>query len=422
MAWNRNLPSDSCQYRALLLSTLLVIASVSAIAAPPLAVPIDGKPFPAELTAIGNDGMLLFTVADKLQKTAIPDLVAWGAPVEPRRGPVVVLADGGLLAADVLAADKDRLDADSETFGRLKLPLEFLAGVIFRLPGAVGERDQLLDRLASAAGDSDRLLLDNGDELSGTLDGIDEASAKLQTETGPANVNLGRISAVIFNPQLKGKRDEKSPRMWLGFRDGSRLLAKARTVATPPPIVDKNGTAVAEARVEDRLQCLVLGQTWTTARTNLVFLQPLAGRALYLSQLKPTDYRHVPYLGVAWPYKIDHNVQGGLLRAGGRLYLAGIGMHSAARLSYELPPDVKRFQAEAAIDDAAVEGSVRFRVFVDGKEKFASPPVRGGMPALPIDVDIDGGKRLDLVVDFADRADVQDYADWLDSRLILSLP
>jgi hypothetical protein len=191
-------------------------------------------------------------------------------------------------------------------------------------------------------------------------------------------------------------------------------------VASPLPIADKSGVAVVEARAEDRLQCSVLGQTWKTARTNLVFLQPLAGRALYFSQTKPAEYRHVPYLGVSWPYIVDRNVQGGLLRAGERLYLAGIGMHSAARLSYELPPEVKRFQAEAAIDDAAVEGSVRFRVFVDGKEKFTSPPVRGGMPPLAIDVDIAGGKRLDLVVDFADRADVQDYADWLDARLILS--
>jgi hypothetical protein len=94
-------------------------------------------------------------------------------------------------------------------------------------------------------------------------------------------------------------------------------------------------------------------------------------------------------------------------------------MHSAARLSYDLPPGVVRFQAEAAIDDAAEgQGSVRFRVFVDGSEKFASPTVRGGGVPVPIDVDISGGKRLDLVVDFADRADVRDYADWLDARVI----
>jgi hypothetical protein len=155
-----------------------------------------------------------------------------------------------------------------------------------------------------------------------------------------------------------------------------------------------------------------------TPLKNVVFLQPLSGRAIYLSQMKPADYRHVPYLNIAWPYRIDRNVRGDFLRAGGRLHLKGIGMHSAARLSYALPPGAKRFQAEAAIDDAADGGSVRFRVFVDGKEKYSSAVVRGGMPPVPIDIDLSGGKQIDLVVDFADRADVQDWADWLDARLI----
>jgi hypothetical protein len=172
-------------------------------------------------------------------------------------------------------------------------------------------------------------------------------------------------------------------------------------------------------RAEKALQFTSFGQTLKTPPKNLVFLQPLSGRAMYLTQLKPVEYRHVPYLSIAWPYGTDRNVQGGFLRVGGRLYLKGIGLHSAARLSYELPPGVKRFQAEAAIDDAAAEGSVRFRVFLDGKEKFASPTVRGGMAPVPIDVELSGGKRLDLVVDFADRADVQDHADWLEARLIL---
>jgi hypothetical protein len=384
-------------------------------------VPIDGKPFAAEITALDKEDVLEFAAGGQSRKMPLADLVSWGAPVEPRRGPLVVLADGGLLAADVLAADKDRLDADSELFGRLKLPLEQLSGVIFRLPGALAERDRLLDRLTAAAGDSDRLILDNGDEIAGTLDALDEKAATLQTAAGRSSVELGRMDAVVFNPSLRAKPDEKSSRAWIGFRDGSRLLGGARTVSSPSPPADKYG-ATAPEKAADGLQCTVIGQTWKTARKNLVFLQPLSGRAEYLSRLKPAEYRHVPYLSVAWPYKVDRNVQGGLLRAGGRLYLQGIGMHSAARLSYELPPAAKRFQAEAAIDDAAADGSVRFRVFVDGQEKFTSPTVRSGMPPLPIDVDIAGGKRLDLVVDFADRADVQDYADWLDARLIVAPP
>jgi hypothetical protein len=402
------IPKPKLQF-AISWSPLLFITS-AVFAASPIALPIEGKPFAADLTAISNDGILHFTADGSSKQLPLNDLVSWGTPIEPRRGPLVVFADGGLLAADVLGGDKDRLDVDSELFDRLKLPLENLAGVIFHLPGAVRERDRLLDRLTSAAGDADRLLLNNGDELAGTLESIDAKSAKLQTEAGSADVELARVSAIVFNPQLKGKPESKSPRTWLGFRDGSRLLAKS---ISPLPLGEGPGV-----RAEQTLQFTLINQTTKTALKNLVFFQPLSGRAEYLSQLKPAEYRHVPYLSIAWPYQIDRNVEGGLMRVGGRLYLKGIGLHSAARLSYDLPPGVKRFQSEAAIDDSAGEGSVRFRVFVDGKEKFTSPTVHGGATPLPIDVDVSGGKRLDLVVDFADRADVQDHADWLNARLV----
>jgi hypothetical protein len=204
------------------------------------------------------------------------------------------------------------------------------------------------------------------------------------------------------------------------------------------------------------------GQTWKTTRERLVFLQPLGGRAVYLSDVKPADYRQTPFLDLPWPLQADRNVTGGMLRSGGRLRLKGLGVHSAARLVYLLdtspprPParegqggrvagsagplagegqaigsprplagegqgvrGFQRFEAEIGIDDSTGgRGSVRFRVLVDGQERFASRIIRGGDRPTPISVDLRGGKRLELVVDYADRADVLDRADWLDARLI----
>ena len=77
-----------------------------------------------------------------------------------------------------------------------------------------------------------------------------------------------------------------------------------------------------------------------------------------------------------------------------------------------------RFQAELGIDDSTGgRGSVQFRVLVDGQERFASPIIRGGNPPVPVSVDVAGAKKLELVVDYADRADVLDHADWLNARL-----
>jgi len=367
----------------------------------PLAAPVEGRPFSGELISIDAKGQIVFQTAGQRRQLPLGDLAAWGACPEPKRTPILVLADGGLLAADVLSSDKEILLAESDLFGRMKIPWDRLAGVLFRLPPAPNDRDALFDRVARTEGESDRLLLDNGDELAGLLEKIEEDAAKLKTNIGVVDVELGRVTAIIFNPALRRKMSSDTARTWLGFGDGSRLLATVLRMDS------------------SNLQISILGQTWTTAPKHLLFLQPVSGRAVYLSNLKPGEYRFVPYLDLTWPYRLDRNVTGTWLRAGGILYLKGIGLHSAARLAYNLDQPYKRFQAELAVDDSAAGGgSVRFRVFIDGQEKFTSVTIRGGVKLVPISIDLTGVKQLDLVVDYADRADVLDHADWLNARLI----
>jgi hypothetical protein len=51
-------------------------------------------------------------------------------------------------------------------------------------------------------------------------------------------------------------------------------------------------------------------------------------------------------------------------------------------------------------------------IFVDTGAWYA-----GAVPDVHVSVDLTGAKKLELVVDYADRADVLDHADWLDARL-----
>lgn len=367
-------------------------------------MPVDGKPFPAELTGVEDPWRLTFNSDGNSRSLSAAELVRWGNPAEPRRGPAVVLADGGLLLAAPTQLDKQSLAVESDLFGGVRLPLEQVAGVVFRLPADRRQRDAILDRVADAAGESDRILLANGDEIAGTIAGLADGAIQLNTTTGPSTVAVDRAAAIVFNPALRRAAENRGLRAWVGLADGSLLLA---TKLTTPG--DKKTMRIT----------LVGGQELAADAAQVVFLQPLGGRAVYLSDLRPAQYRHVPFLDLPWNYRADRNVAGEWLRMDGQRYLKGIGVHSSARLTYALDEPYERFQAELGIDDAtAGGGSVRYRVFVDGKNKFTSEIVRGGMKPLPVSVDLAGAKRLDLVVDFADRADQLDHADWLDARLI----
>ncbi len=114
------------------LSVLIILAVVpSILAQSPLAVPVDGEPFHARLTSIDAQGKLGFEAAGKPRTLAAADLVSWGQPAELRKGPILVLGDGGFLPAIVLGVDKGDLSVDSARVGPLKLPLDSLAGIVF---------------------------------------------------------------------------------------------------------------------------------------------------------------------------------------------------------------------------------------------------------------------------------------------------
>jgi hypothetical protein len=49
---------------------------------------------------------------------------------------------------------------------------------------------------------------------------------------------------------------------------------------------------------------------------------------------------------------------------------------------------------------------------------YESPIVRGSNQPIPISVDVAGVQRMALIVDFAERGDALDYANWLNARLI----
>ncbi|HYW81172.1 MAG TPA: NPCBM/NEW2 domain-containing protein [Thermoguttaceae bacterium] len=368
----------------------------------PSAVPVDGQPLDGRLVAADVQWQLTFDVDGKQRTLPAAELVRWGSFTEPPRGPILLLADGGLLVADVLRADKERLAADSLLLGRIDFPLGSLAGVVFQLPVGRRQRDALLDRVARATGDSDRILLHNGDEITGLIARLANDTVELDTKVGPIEIETARIAAMIFNPELKQTARPKGLRAWTGLSDGSRLLATRLT---------------ADAKA---LRITTAGQTWATSPEELTALQPLGGRVIYLSDLRPAAYHHVPYLDLKWPNPgIDRNITGGRLWCDGRLYLKGLGLHSAARLTYALDGTYNRFDTELGIDDSTEgRGSVRFRIFVDGKQKYTSKTLPGGEPPVHATVDLTEAKRLDLIVDFADRADELDRADWLDARLV----
>ncbi|NLE39198.1 MAG: hypothetical protein GX621_14340 [Pirellulaceae bacterium] len=394
---------------ALLASALVALAAVAAEAADSSipsgrVVPVDGEPFEARLVARDTTGAWIFESDAGRRVVAADDLVRWGRPVEPSRGPIAVLIDGGILPAEPVRIEGGHAVLESDSLGNVRVPLESLAGLIFAWPAGRVEQDRFVERLLQANGSSDRVLLANGDWLTGVVAAFDGRSLRVDNDGESNDLPRDRLGAVVFNPALRSPPPATDARTWIGLDDGSRFLVERLAMEDGSPRIKPLAASVAD---------------WRAEASRCVFIQPLTGRAAYLSDRADDGYRHVPFLDLAWPHRADRNVLGGILRAGGDPHLKGLGMHSLSRLTYLLNEPVERFEAELALDDRAEGGgSVRYYVFVDRQRRLSSDPVRGGDRPVPIRVDLTGAKRLDLVVDFGERADQLDYANWLDARLI----
>ena len=102
-------------------------------------------------------------------------------------------------------------------------------------------------------------------------------------------------------------------------------------------------------------------------------------------------------------------------------------MPTTSRVVYEVTNGNGRFSAELALDDAAGQhGSVVYRVYLEQPRQaqavwqvaYTSPVVRGGDAPRMISLDLNGATKIALIVDFADRGDERDYANWLNARFV----
>lgn len=391
---------------------LIALSQASPLAAeeppslPPL-LTVDGELSEARLLEFSGKKLVLFAGPQETYQVPTEQLVYWGTLRPATASPAFVTEGGGLLLADVIELAPAHIKADSFTVGQLRLPRRSVTGIVFQWPALALGRDRLVDKLLDRPAEADVVLLANGDQWNGTVEAIGKTTIRVVTDLGAIDVDRYGVAAIRFRNITEPPPEADAPlgptfRCWVGFADGSRLPVDDLTI-------DGDGATLTFAG-RDLKQILT---------DDIVFLQPLEGRASYLSDSKPAGYRQLPYLSISWPYRLDRSVEGGLLRALGRLHLKGIGLHSAARISYRVPKDAKQFQAEAAIDETAEErGSAGFRVYVDGRAASQTVLVRGGQPPQPIRVDVAGAERLDLIVDFADRADQLDHANWLDARWI----
>jgi len=320
----------------------------------------------------------------------------------------VELVGGGEILGRLLGGDGEFLDLRLVGGTQLRLSIEEIASLRLeaRYPDVWTE-----PVVAAEAGD--RLFRMSGtglDRIDGTIDAFSLEGVTFETSLGPKTFPWGQVAALFVEvfEEDEGATPEDAvvvdlvdgSRMTFGFR---RLTASGLDLVTP------------------------LGRGLRLPLDALSEVLVLDSGVRFLSDLEPVASTDTaPFgddLGMIWPARRDRSTSGSALRAGGRVWTRGLGVHAPSRVEYELGGDWAQLRGAVAIDDEVVplpaRGSVRFRVLGDGRALWESEVVRGGDAPLSLPpLELKGVQRLVLEVDSADEMHVGDRADWL--RLVLS--
>ncbi len=139
---------------------------------------------------------------------------------------------------------------------------------------------------------------------------------------------------------------------------------------------------------------------------------------VYLSDMKPVRAR-TDYLpaGRDWADMNGSVTLMTSLQRDGKTYEKSLYGQANSEIVYTLGGKYATLAAAIGLGNNRRDSSVRFRVLVDGEERYASPVYRLGMRVLPVVVDVSGGAELRLLVEDAGDGIANDYAWWGDARL-----
>ncbi len=176
---------------------------------------------------------------------------------------------------------------------------------------------------------------------------------------------------------------------------------------------------------------------WSLTLRNIRTILIKNGKTTYLSDLDPInvvqkqvfpwqpDPAEAPSLPPRYQWRKDQAVpdqpdKSEPITLNDQKYPKGIGCTPYTKLTYALNENFTSFQSRIGIDDAVKEsphqGSVVFRVYVDGEKRFDSGAKKPSWFPRKIKVDVSGAKRMSLEVDLG--TGYLDFANWAGARLI----
>ena len=332
------------------------------------------------MTVVGDDGTELEAVLLSRRPAA-----GTGRASGPHR---LFLANGDAVRGDLVELTDEAIVFSTLDFGTISIPLEeAVALASVSLPRDVA--------WYSDRPDADVVILVNGDESTGFIEGTDEQGRLTLAEDAGGEVSLDPAAIQLLRFADAGVEAASVPSIArVLLDDGSELALASLKIA--------GGTAALDWR----------GEQIDLPEYHLWAIEPTRATVWWLADVPPTLNRQTPYLTA-----VTRNVQlAGLESAVSSTLGRSIVARSRSEMRFAIPAgNWTRFEANVRIDPRLGDASladVDVRVLVDDAVRFEHRGLNANAGSLPIAIDVAGGQTLSLVVDYGQNLDAQDSVVW----------
>ena len=415
--WIRRTGSEVLVPNALLFGTVLLVALllVTVLCTPARAIQdaagsdavvirtLAGEKIEGKLEGIDAAGNLLGQGMEGMQ---ISDLTSLRTEVEQQKVPVnsvVRLVSGGQFQADGVEV-ADGYVSWKSTVGEYRVSVGAVRAIVFK----PFELSDLVTRVIEQPSDESDQVVAEGSSgqqaVSGLLEAITDDRVDFNFRGTSRSIPLDRVVAVVM-VDLQQRLPE-GPRVNVKLSDGSAVGGVVQGL--------ENGVLKL---------ALVGGESVDLAWDNIVAINVRSDRLVFLSDLTPLEFEHVPIVAPQTPLAIDQSIEGKPLKLYAESekqaveYSRGIAMRSESRVSYR-NEGYGRFAASCGIDwEAKGNGDCVVKILGDGIELW-SGRIRGRQEPLTVDLRVADYTEITFVVEAGEHLDLADHVDIVDARFI----
>lgn len=349
-----------------------------------------------EIREIPTDEIVTFSLVDHGSPSGSePALELAG-----RDGVLLELSGGDRVLGRLTDGSGDPVIMETQAWGRLVLAMDRVVSIRFPSSATSAHVEALNWFQSQPNMADDRILLTNGDVVTGFIVALDRNAIRL--ESGGETQSIPLRLAVAARLVHAAPAPRRGIHAAITLKDGQRM-----TVVEMNWESDKiNARRGTEETVEPRCELI---------RT----VEVSGGRWTWLSEVDPSVEEHKPMLSFEWRHQRNANVLGGPLRVAGVRYKQGFGVHSRSILVFDLNGQYETFVTALGMDDhSGPFADVNVMIMVDGKGRYEKSGIRAGSLHGPVRLDLDGAKRLELHVDFGLNGDMQDRFNWIEPGLV----